>query len=110
MAVPLMRPPYGSLDDGARAAIGSAGYAWIALWNVDPRDWELPGSGAIVSRVLGPTHAGSIVVMHVNAQTASALPAILRGLRARELQPVSLLELVAEATAVQPGRVQRMPV
>ena len=110
MAVPLLRPPYGSLDDGARAAAGSAGYAWIALWSVDPRDWELPGTGVIASRVLGPIHAGSIVVMHVNPQTAAALPAILRGLRARDLQPVTLLDLLANASSVEPGRVQRMPV
>lgn len=110
MAVPFVRPPYGALDDETRRAAGSLGYAWIALWSVDPRDWELPGTSAIASRVLGAVHAGSIVVLHVNDQTADALPAILRGLRARGLRSVTLFELVSQASSVHPGRVARMPV
>jgi peptidoglycan/xylan/chitin deacetylase (PgdA/CDA1 family) len=110
MAVPFVRPPYGELDEETRRAAGSLGYAWIALWSVDPRDWELPGASAIASRVLSHVQAGSIVVLHVNPQTADALPAILRGLRTRGLRSVTLFELLTQASTVQPGRVARMPV
>jgi peptidoglycan/xylan/chitin deacetylase (PgdA/CDA1 family) len=38
-------------------------------------------------------HPGAIVVMHLRAQTAAALPAILSGLKARGYRAVSLPEL-----------------
>lgn len=110
MAVPLFRPPYGTLDADVRRAAGASGYAWIALWSVDPRDWELPGEGVIASRVLQGISAGSIVVLHTNAQTAGALPAILRGLVRRDLEPVTMLELLSSASSVAHGPVPRMPV
>jgi len=40
---------------------------------------------------------GSIVCMHLTPQTAAALPAILRGLRARGFKCVSLPELFRAA-------------
>jgi len=110
MTVPFVRPPYGALDADVRRAAGSLGYAWIALWSVDPRDWSLPGAGVIASRVLSGVGSGSIVVLHVNDQTAAALPAILRGLHARGLRSVTLFELVSGASTVNLGRVARMPV
>jgi peptidoglycan/xylan/chitin deacetylase (PgdA/CDA1 family) len=110
MAVPLFRPPYGALDADVRRAAGATGYAWIALWDLDPRDWELPGARVIASRVLRAMDAGSIVVLHVNPQTAQALPMILRGLAGRGLEPVTILELLSRASRVEHGLVSRMPV
>ena len=110
MAVPLFRPPYGVLDADVRQAAGATGYAWIALWNVDPHDWELPGAGVIASRVLQAMSAGSITVLHVNAQTAQALPTILHGLARRGLEPVTMLELLSRASSVEHGPVPQMPV
>ena len=53
--------------------------------------------GAIVSRVVSAAQPGSIVVMHVKTETALALPAIIRGLQARHLQPSSLDEMFRAA-------------
>jgi peptidoglycan/xylan/chitin deacetylase (PgdA/CDA1 family) len=109
-AVPFLRPPYGVVDREAIAAAGTCGYRWLVLWDVDPSDWERPGAAAIASRVLTHVRAGSIVVLHVLDQTASALPAILRGLRSRGLRPVTLLELIHAASSTTSGAVQAMPV
>jgi peptidoglycan/xylan/chitin deacetylase (PgdA/CDA1 family) len=88
--MPYFRPPYGAYDSTTMAAAGRAGYGAVVLWDVDPRDWTRPGSAAIISRVLAHAHAGSIILMHVLDQTAAALPSIIRGLRRRHLDPVTL--------------------
>jgi peptidoglycan/xylan/chitin deacetylase (PgdA/CDA1 family) len=51
----------------------------------------------IAQRVLSNVRPGSIVVMHLKPQTAAALPAILRGLKARGYEAVSLPELFRAA-------------
>ena len=89
-----MRPPYGSYDRRVLEIAGGLGYQRAALWTVDPRDWQQPGASVIISRVLSETRPGSIVLMHVLPETAAALPAILKGLHQRKLQPVTLATLV----------------
>jgi peptidoglycan/xylan/chitin deacetylase (PgdA/CDA1 family) len=95
--VPYCRPPYGDYNGTTVAAAGSAGFTRVILWDVDPQDWQEPGSGVIAARVLSHVHSGAIVCMHLRAQTAAALPAILRGLRARGYKAVSLPELFRAA-------------
>ena len=92
--LPLFRPPYGALGSGAGAGAGAAGYRLTVLWDVDPQDWRRPGAATIAARSVGPARRGSIVVLHVQAQTAAALPAILDGLARKGLRPVSLDELL----------------
>jgi peptidoglycan/xylan/chitin deacetylase (PgdA/CDA1 family) len=110
MAVPYVRPPYGATNDAVRRVAGSLGYGWIVLWDVDPRDWERPGASEIAGRVLSHIHAGAIVVMHVQDQTASALPTILRGLASRGLEQVRIDGLLKAARATRAGSVARRPV
>lgn len=98
--VPYIRPPYGSFDAQVVAAAGALGYRDVVLWDVDPSDWTKPGPGVIASRVLANVRAGSIILLHVQDQTAQALPAILRGLRERRLKPVTLAELLASGDPV----------
>jgi peptidoglycan/xylan/chitin deacetylase (PgdA/CDA1 family) len=95
--VPYFRPPYGRYDASTLAAARDAGYRWTVLWDVDPSDYLRPGAGVIASRVLSAVRPGSIVVLHAIARTASDLPAILDGLRARNLEPVGLDELFRAA-------------
>ena len=70
------------------------------LWSVDSRDWQEPGTKAIVRRVLANVEPGSIVLLHDGGgdrhETLRALPAILRALARRHLQPVTLSRLLAE--------------
>jgi peptidoglycan/xylan/chitin deacetylase (PgdA/CDA1 family) len=92
--LPWFRPPYGALDTTSLAAIGNAGYLRTVLWDVDPQDWRRPGAAAIAERAVGSARPGSIILLHVIAQTADALPSIISGLAAKGLRPVSLDELL----------------
>jgi peptidoglycan/xylan/chitin deacetylase (PgdA/CDA1 family) len=93
-SVPFYRPAYGEYDPEALRAVGDEGYAFTVLWDVDPSDWSRPGASSIVSRVVSHARSGSIVVLHVTDQTASALPALIRGLRDRGLELATLAELL----------------
>ncbi len=96
-AAPYCRPPYGSFNSTTLAAAGALGFTRVILWDVDPQDWASPGSSVIAQRVLSHVHSGAIVVMHLRAQTAAALPAILRGLKSRGYVAASLPEMFKAA-------------
>ena len=67
----------------------------VVLWSVDPTDWE-PGITAkeVAQRVLAAIRPGAIVDLHDGggdrSATLAALPAIVRGIRARGLRLVAL--------------------
>ena len=102
--VVAFRPPFGRYDDSTLAAAGRAGYREMVLWDVDPRDWQSPGAQVIVDRTVASCEAGSIVDLHVTAQTATALPRMITGLRARGL-PCVRLEI--EGRSSRGGRQRR---
>jgi peptidoglycan/xylan/chitin deacetylase (PgdA/CDA1 family) len=93
----LFRPPSGAID-AAVAAIARKRDLLSIVWDVDPKDWTLPGSDAIVRNVLANAHAGSIVLLHdaggPRNQTLAALPQIIAGLRARHLTFVTVPQLL----------------
>jgi peptidoglycan/xylan/chitin deacetylase (PgdA/CDA1 family) len=81
------RPPYGATNSTVVNEAARLGLTQI-MWNVVPYDYQLPGVGAIVSRVLSEANGRGIVVgMHDGggdrSQTIAAMPAIISGLRAR---------------------------
>jgi peptidoglycan/xylan/chitin deacetylase (PgdA/CDA1 family) len=82
----VMRPPYGRVNPRVVRIAASEHLATI-LWNVDPRDWSRPGTGAIQHGVLSAVRPGSIVIMHdgggPRGQTLTALPRIIATLRRR---------------------------
>jgi peptidoglycan/xylan/chitin deacetylase (PgdA/CDA1 family) len=85
----LFRPPYGAASRALEATASSLGLTTID-WNVDPRDWSVPGTDAIVSRVVGAVRPGSIVIMHdgggFRGETVAAVPRIIATLRRRGYQ------------------------
>lgn len=93
----LFRPPGGALSGAEVSAARRAGMKTI-IWDVDPRDWSTPGTGAIIGNVLGNARRGSIILMHdgggPRGQTVAALPAILRGLRHRHLRAMTVTGLL----------------
>ena len=91
---PFLRPPYGSYDSEVLAAAGRASFAYTVLWDIDPQDWDVSDPGTVISRVLSGAKGGSIILLHTKPHTAQALEAIIRGLRARGLQPVGLPEML----------------
>jgi peptidoglycan-N-acetylglucosamine deacetylase len=94
----LLRAPHGELTLGLRRAAGASGLTPVC-WDVDPADWSGPGAAAIVSRVLGTTQSGSIVVLHDcspdHAGTLTALEQILGRLRDDGYELVTVSELLA---------------
>jgi len=92
--LPYYRPPYGIHDATSRRVAGELGYVYTVMWDVDPVDWRNPPVGTLVDRVVSGSRAGSIVVMHTTPRTADALPRMVRGLRARGLEPASLDQML----------------
>jgi peptidoglycan/xylan/chitin deacetylase (PgdA/CDA1 family) len=90
----LFRPPGGTFSprviDLARAAD-----VRLVLWSVDPKDW-LAGrtKKQIVGAVLSRVTTGSIVILHDGggdrSATIAALPAIIKGIRAKGLELVTI--------------------
>jgi cellulose synthase/poly-beta-1,6-N-acetylglucosamine synthase-like glycosyltransferase/peptidoglycan/xylan/chitin deacetylase (PgdA/CDA1 family) len=95
----LFRPPYlGDADPGthdelhASRVAADLGYLTVGL-NVDPLDWRAPGVDAIVANTVRQVTAGTaarpaqIVLLHDaggdRSQTVAALPRIIRELRTR---------------------------
>jgi peptidoglycan/xylan/chitin deacetylase (PgdA/CDA1 family) len=93
----VFRPPYGAYDGPVLSAARSLGLATI-LWNVDPRDWALPGTAAIERSVLSQVQPGSIIISHdgggPRGQTLEAYPRIIAALRARGYRIVTIPELL----------------
>jgi peptidoglycan/xylan/chitin deacetylase (PgdA/CDA1 family) len=90
----LFRPPGGSysqvvIDEARRFD------SRVALWDVDPKDWQRGRTRAqIVQNVLANVRPGAIVDLHDaggdRSATIAALPAIIRGIRARGLELVPM--------------------
>ena len=54
-------------------------------WDIDPRDWALPGTNAIYQNVISNAHPGAIVIQHDGggnrSETLAALPREIDTLR-----------------------------
>ena len=73
----LFRAPGGAVSSALISEARSMGFITIQ-WDVDPRDWSRPGTGAIYSNVIANAHNGSIVLQHDGggdrSETLAALP------------------------------------
>jgi peptidoglycan/xylan/chitin deacetylase (PgdA/CDA1 family) len=95
----LFRAPSGDVSPALIAEARSLGFTTIQ-WDIDPRDWALPGVGDIEENVLDNAHAGAIVIMHDGggnrSQTLQALPDIIETLRARGYTFVTVTQLLGQ--------------
>ncbi|HEY2316962.1 MAG TPA: polysaccharide deacetylase family protein [Solirubrobacteraceae bacterium] len=93
----LFRAPDGNVSPALIAEARSLGFTTIQ-WDIDPRDWALPGSGEIEGNVLANAHPGAIVIMHDGggdrSQTLAALPDIIDTLRRRGYTFVTITQLL----------------
>jgi peptidoglycan-N-acetylglucosamine deacetylase len=73
----LFRAPGGAVSSALISEARSMGLITIQ-WDVDPRDWSRPGTGAIYSNVIANAHNGSIILQHDGggdrSETLAALP------------------------------------
>jgi peptidoglycan-N-acetylglucosamine deacetylase len=95
----FFRPPMWAWNRATARAVAEQGMVGV-LFSVDTRDWSRPGVTAIVRQAL-TAHDGQIIALHDaggdREQTVQALPLIVKGLRARGLEPVTLDELFRKA-------------
>ena len=100
----LYRPPIG-FKSPALARTAHARSLTIVAWSVHSRDTLSHSPPATADRVLSRVRAGDIVLMHDGHDregahrtiAARALPAVLRGLGDRGLQPVTVSELLGRS-------------
>ncbi len=92
----MFRPPGGFLP-AATAAAATALHMVSVIWDVDPRDWSTPGSGAIYSTAVSGGR-GSIVLMHDGggnrSQTVAALPGIIHNYKSRGYKLKTMTQLL----------------
>ena len=95
----LFRAPDGAVSPALIGEARSLGFTTIQ-WDVDPRDWALPGVGEIEDNVLANAHPGAIVIMHDGggdrSETLTALPDIIDTLRARGYTFVTVTQLLGQ--------------
>lgn len=93
-----LRPPRGKLNQQVMRVARQHGYR-IILWRVDSRDWENPGTYAIVKHVLKETRNGDIILFHDQGgsrrQTVEALQQIIPALEGRGYQLVTVSRLLS---------------
>ena len=93
----LFRAPYGAVDPSLLELARSMGFTTIQ-WDIDPRDWALPGESEIIDNVLDNAHNGGIIEEHFGGgpryETLDALPEEVAGLRKRGYQLVTLTQML----------------
>ena len=93
----LFRPPYGVVNTRVLAKVNLLGLTTI-IWNDEARDWSMPGTGVIISRILNLAGDGAIILLHDGggdrSQTIAALPTIIQTLRLRGFKFVTLQQMV----------------
>lgn len=98
----LYAPPYGERGPAVLQAAEEAGYRTI-LWSIDTVDWKHPRPEAIVTKVVKNAHNGAIVLMHPTAPTVYALPQIIKELKEKGFNFVTVGELLDDRHSGSPG-------
>ena len=100
------RPPGGNMNATVVAAAESLGMSG-AYWTLDGVRYEEAATGdALIKYVVGSARPGAIILLHnAPATTVASIRAIVRGLRARGFQLVTLSEL--ERSAQPPARLAK---
>lgn len=95
----FFRPPYGSATPIMLSQARQLDLSTV-MWTIDPRDWSLPGSQVIISRVLSSVTNGAIILLHDGggnrAQTIAALPTIITKLQQRGFRFVTIQQMVED--------------
>ncbi|WP_405098488.1 polysaccharide deacetylase family sporulation protein PdaB [Oceanobacillus sp. FSL H7-0719] len=97
----LLRTPSGHFNEEVLELAKSMGFE-VVHWNINPNDWENPGTENIVDTVMKNTTNGDILLMHASdsaKQTAGALETILPGLKNKGFTFVPISELISQAHA-----------
>ena len=63
VAPSCLRPPFGDRNATVNTRVAELGLR-MAMWDVDPRDWDRPGTDAIVDHVLARARPGAVILLH----------------------------------------------
>jgi peptidoglycan/xylan/chitin deacetylase (PgdA/CDA1 family) len=95
----LFRAPYGATSGALTFEARSMGFTTID-WDVDPRDWARPGTGAIYHAVTSTAHNGSIILQHDGggdrSETLAALPQEIQTFRHEGYTFVTVTQLLGQ--------------
>ena len=105
----VMRPPGGYTNAGVASwARQRFGFTTI-MWDVDTNDWRKPGSSVVAARAVNGAKPGSIILVHdIHASTVAAVDAIVKGLKNRGYELVTVSELIRRGRAAA-GHAPSMP-
>ncbi len=89
----LVRPPYGDVSSPVKAALSEP----LILWSVDPLDWKLRDTDAVVKAVLSTVRDGDIVLLHdIYSTTVDAALIVIDRLSEEGYDFVTVSELFEE--------------
>lgn len=94
----LLRTPSGQFNEEVLELAKSMDFD-VVHWNINPNDWENPGTEKIVNTVMKETTNGDVVLLHASdsvKQTADALEIILPGLKNKGFTFVPITELISQ--------------
>lgn len=96
----LFRPPYGAINETTFSLLEKEKLLPV-FWSVDSEDYQRPGVAKIVRNVVESLTPGGIVLMHDaggdRSQTVAAIPKIVRILRRRGYQFVTVPQLLLQS-------------
>ncbi len=97
----LVRPPYGSINDTVRSAVGVP----MIRWSVDTMDWSSKDPEAILEEVQNNAFDGCIILMHdIYDTTVEASKQVIPWLLEQGYQLVTVSQLMeARGVPLEPG-------
>lgn len=98
--ISLLRPPSGHFNKEVLSIAERYGFT-VVHYSIDSNDWQNPGIDKIVENVTKPIKGGDIVLLHASdsvKQTNDALPTIIKELKRKNLQNVTVSELISSGT------------
>lgn len=98
----LLRTPSGHLNKEVLQLAVNQGYH-VIQWNVNPKDFENPGTDKIVDHVMRNTDNGDIILLSASdsvKQTPKALETIIPGLKNNGFSFVTISEIITRAEAL----------
>ncbi len=106
----IMRPPGGYTNSGVAAwARQRFGFTTI-MWDVDTNDWRKPGVSVVAARGMNGAKPGSIILVHdIHASTVAAIDSMVKGLKARGYELVTVSELIRRGKVAAAGKAQATP-
>ena len=89
----LFAPAYGEFNQTVLEAAYELKYKTI-YWSIDTIDWQKPSPEVLTARVVDKAHNGAIVLMHPTASTAKAMPGLIKDLKNKGYQLVTVTNLL----------------